>query len=292
MSDNYIGGVLNNTWDEKDHDTIMPLIEQNLARYGYKNPVMVNIYTGDVYNQCTIKNKTTNQLPHDDMSENVIKFVECIEENEPEWYKPGKFIPKAFITEKFNEMYGMELSTRKFLALLKKHDLYNLIAGSEKLDYYFTKNFGEKGKRYRGFIAKKLQKFEHTCSEKANIEVNPVEPSKSTESTESTKPEVDTHKHNGKIYLIQEREFVNSGEPTYKLGKTKQLGVKRFDGYSKGSEVMFMDISYDVDKDETELIKIFKEQFKWRSDYGHEYFTGDIDDMRTAIINYLHIADK
>ena len=34
-------------------------------------------------------------------------------------------------------------------------------------------------------------------------------------------------------YIIQEREFVNSREPVYKIRKTKQQNQKRFSSYPK-----------------------------------------------------------
>ncbi len=36
------------------------------------------------------------------------------------------------------------------------------------------------------------------------------------------------------IYLIQEREFINSKQPIYKIGRTKQNNYKRFEQYPKG----------------------------------------------------------
>ena len=40
------------------------------------------------------------------------------------------------------------------------------------------------------------------------------------------------------IYLIQEREFVNSGENVFKVGRSSQL-INRISSYPKGSNVIF-----------------------------------------------------
>ena len=40
------------------------------------------------------------------------------------------------------------------------------------------------------------------------------------------------------IYLLQEREFIKTKEPIYKIGKTKQVNNKRFGQYPKGSVLL------------------------------------------------------
>lgn len=39
-------------------------------------------------------------------------------------------------------------------------------------------------------------------------------------------------------YIIQEREFINSKEEIYKIGKTEQYGLKRVKQYPKGSKII------------------------------------------------------
>ena len=41
------------------------------------------------------------------------------------------------------------------------------------------------------------------------------------------------------IYLLQEREFIKTKEPIYKIGKTKQEKIKRIKSYPNGSELLF-----------------------------------------------------
>ena len=40
------------------------------------------------------------------------------------------------------------------------------------------------------------------------------------------------------IYLLQEREFINSNQNIYKIGKTKQEHNNRLRGYPKGTELL------------------------------------------------------
>jgi hypothetical protein len=91
------------------------------------------------------------------------------------------------------------------------------------------------------------------------------------------------------IYLIYEREFINSNKNIYKIGKTKQLNSKRFNQYPKGSILLFQLICQDCDKMENILVDIFKNKYKQRKDIGTEYFEGDGNDMINTI--YLNILN-
>lgn len=77
------------------------------------------------------------------------------------------------------------------------------------------------------------------------------------------------------VYLLQTREFINSGENVYKIGKTKQNIRKRLCGYPKGTILFFETSCSDCDSCEKDLINFFKNKYKLRSDYGREYFQGD-----------------
>lgn len=88
----------------------------------------------------------------------------------------------------------------------------------------------------------------------------------------------------GYIYLIREREFVNSDEHVYKIGATIQknpsLSLTRFNSYKRQSQIICIcicesPIVYDI---ESELKKIFKYTFVKHPD-GHEYFIGDPNKM-------------
>jgi len=81
------------------------------------------------------------------------------------------------------------------------------------------------------------------------------------------------------IYLIQEREFTKTGEPIYKIGKTKQENLTRFKQYSKGSRMLCQLISKDCDEDERILLGKFRNSYVPRKDVGSEYFEGDYEKM-------------
>jgi hypothetical protein len=81
------------------------------------------------------------------------------------------------------------------------------------------------------------------------------------------------------IYLVQEREFTKTGEPIYKIGKTKQENLTRFKQYSKGSIMLCQIISKDCDEDERILLSKFRTSYVPRKDVGSEYFEGDYEKM-------------
>lgn len=91
------------------------------------------------------------------------------------------------------------------------------------------------------------------------------------------------------IYLLREREFIRLNEETYKVGKTTQPRLKRFDQYPNGSEVLFFRCIKDCNKIESIVIQELKKSFKIMKCYGNEYFNGNFYDM-IYIIN--DIIDK
>jgi len=70
------------------------------------------------------------------------------------------------------------------------------------------------------------------------------------------------------IYLLQEREFIKTKEPIYKIGKTTQMNNCRFNQYPKGSILLLQIICSDCDNSESSLIQIFKKKYKQRCDIG------------------------
>ena len=87
----------------------------------------------------------------------------------------------------------------------------------------------------------------------------------------------------GNIYLVREREFCESGELTYKIGKT-QNGVRRLKAYPKGSKLFLFVRVKNAHVTERYLINLFKKHFQWRKeDRGSEYFTGDVNKMMNLI---------
>jgi hypothetical protein len=79
------------------------------------------------------------------------------------------------------------------------------------------------------------------------------------------------------VYLIQTEEFVISGEPVYKIGKTKQLNYTRFKQYDRGSIQLYQSICKNCDDMEKKIIALFNS--KYERHRGKEYFKGNPDDM-------------
>ena len=92
------------------------------------------------------------------------------------------------------------------------------------------------------------------------------------------------------IYILQEREFIKTEEPIYKIGKSKQLNLGRFSQYPNGSILYFQLVVPDCDKLEKILIHKFKDKYFQRTDIGREYFQGDIfkmiDDIYWEVFEY------
>jgi hypothetical protein len=79
------------------------------------------------------------------------------------------------------------------------------------------------------------------------------------------------------VYLIQTEEFVKSGEPVYKIGKSKQLNYMRFKQYDAGSIQLYQSICKNCDDMEKKIIQLFNSKYERHS--GREYFKGNYDDM-------------
>jgi len=92
------------------------------------------------------------------------------------------------------------------------------------------------------------------------------------------------------IYLLQEREFIKTTENVYKVGMTKKENHERFNKYPKGSVLLFQMICDNCKNIETRVIKLFKQNFKLRKDYGNEYFEGEYKNMIDII--YSTIKNK
>lgn len=97
---------------------------------------------------------------------------------------------------------------------------------------------------------------------------------------------------NGFIYLIHLREFIKPWpRPIYKIGKTRQIDLKRPKSYPKGSVIEIHVRVDNCDRAETELIALFKLKFNFESDYGNEYFSGDRNKMVAEIVKYAKISE-
>ena len=88
------------------------------------------------------------------------------------------------------------------------------------------------------------------------------------------------------VYMIHTRELHTLKLPIYKLGRSYKLD-NRIIQYSKRSQILFVMNCEDSVICEKYLIKLFKEKFKQRLDYGTEYFEGDKNTMIREIFNYI-----
>lgn len=89
------------------------------------------------------------------------------------------------------------------------------------------------------------------------------------------------------IYLLQVREFVNSGDPIYKVGMTRKKNHERFNQYPKGSILLFQMICNNSRVIENKIINKFKENFNQRKDIGTEYFEGEYNNMINVIFSLI-----
>ena len=87
----------------------------------------------------------------------------------------------------------------------------------------------------------------------------------------------------GYIYLIHLREFINSNEDIYKIGKTQNVCCRkinsRFCGYSKDSCIKIIMHVLNANEVELKLINIFDELFEKQPSLGNEYYKGDCNKM-------------
>lgn len=88
------------------------------------------------------------------------------------------------------------------------------------------------------------------------------------------------------IYLIQTREFVRLKENTYKIGRSHNL-KNRVKNYPKNSFVILTMQCNDSVQCEKNLINIFKQKFIQKTEYGLEYFEGNMEEMITIIENTI-----
>ena len=75
------------------------------------------------------------------------------------------------------------------------------------------------------------------------------------------------------IYLIKEKQDIDSGASIYKIGKSTQENTRRVKSYPSGSYLILQVACIDCHIMENYLIKIFKELFIIAR--GREYFEGD-----------------
>ena len=88
------------------------------------------------------------------------------------------------------------------------------------------------------------------------------------------------------VYLLIEREFINSNTKVYKIGRTNDC-LKRIKNYPKGSKLLFTSLCDNHYECENKIKEIFKNKYKQRTDIGLEYFEGDCNEMISDIVNII-----
>lgn len=86
------------------------------------------------------------------------------------------------------------------------------------------------------------------------------------------------------IYVVQEREFIQSMQSIYKVGRTQSLEARMNHGYPKGSRLIASAHVGDDKFAESELIRAMDSTFRKRLDLGREYYEGQL----VAIVNLFH----
>lgn len=85
------------------------------------------------------------------------------------------------------------------------------------------------------------------------------------------------------IYLLQQYAYVRLDEPTYKIGKTTQIGFRRLKGYPKESYLFGWFRCDDCSASERRLLCRFRKEFV-QNNAGAESFDGDVDRMLQLIV--------
>lgn len=91
----------------------------------------------------------------------------------------------------------------------------------------------------------------------------------------------------GYVYLLQTRESERRNETIYKIGRTSQKELCRFNNYPKGSCLWLHMRCNDEIETEKRLINKFKKDFEQVELYGTEYFNGDVSKMIEIICNEI-----
>ena len=94
------------------------------------------------------------------------------------------------------------------------------------------------------------------------------------------------------IYLIHPREFIRMKQSVYKIGRTAQSPDKRLGQYPKNTKLYFLLAVDNCIDTETMLLRVFRKQFNARTDYGSEYFEGDLQEMIETIVESVRPPKK
>ncbi len=98
-------------------------------------------------------------------------------------------------------------------------------------------------------------------------------------------------KKEGYVYLVQERDFVNSKQDIYKIGKSIRPNLCKFKQNPKDTELLLHIRCHDCVKIENKIKKLFKKKYIQETHNEIEYFEGDPDEMKYDICKII-IKDK
>jgi hypothetical protein len=93
------------------------------------------------------------------------------------------------------------------------------------------------------------------------------------------------------VYLIHRKDFVDSNAPVYKIGRTKQQNLARFNSYPKGSKLLLQSSCGDCESCEQKIIYHFDRNYIKRRDIGLEYYEGDYKKMKEDIEKIIRDDD-
>jgi hypothetical protein len=86
------------------------------------------------------------------------------------------------------------------------------------------------------------------------------------------------------IYLLETRESIKNNENIYKIGRTCQDELKRFNTYPRGSKLHIHISCVNSFEIEQLIIKLFNNQFENVHIYGREYFRGNLLEMINIVL--------
>lgn len=137
-----------------------------------------------------------------------------------------------------------------------------------------TKNYNRKTKNFECEICGLTFRDNHNLQKHLNRKTPCIPISNNT---------INTSISDNYVYILQDRTSVKLAENIYKIGKSKQANLKRFNSYPKGYKIIMLVECFDCDTVENKLIELFKSKYEQVSEYGREYFKGNVAEMKKDI---------
>jgi hypothetical protein len=97
--------------------------------------------------------------------------------------------------------------------------------------------------------------------------------------------------YNGYLYIIHVREFHLQNRPIYKIGRTSDI-LKRFAQYPKNSKLLFVLPTTDAITFERLVLGSFRNKYIHNTEYGKEYFEGDLTNMINTMTRIVTSKSK